>query len=723
VQASNVQFPNAGGLQTKLPQLPSNANIATNLTVDRQTGGWSTRVGYEKFDPDLTTGYSPWTSTGPVTSLHVNQGLSNGARQMIMYEADGGLHLAYDIAGLLIVRTVASNRHQPQPTEAGAWFTDTGYGVIITNGVDRPLLVDPWPLGTSSESATSVTRTARPFGFTSPPAAPQPHKIIQMPPSPPASSNSTGGGAVTLWATTNADSMPDSGAWGMGFAGNTGVVPDNTSLYSWAVSFVSETGSESPLSTVGTAEWTLSAGAQGFRHCAAVAIPLGPPGTVARKLYRTNNYSSDTVAYTPGDNTLYYLDTVRNNIDELYFDAIRQPPGAQGGVAPTSALPAPRARFSAMFAGCLWLDGGVTDSTTMYFSKPGLIEQFEAPDYIQLPGTGGGVTALHGSYTNLIVFRENSIDVVRGDYTNGFKVTTISMGITCRAPHSIADVPGLGTVFLAQDGVYVLTGGLEGGATINVINLTSGMDAVTRRITSDCTPRAQGVFSTKLREYHVYFPVDGSDRPNLGLVLHLDLLEQGGGLSPWSLREDFPVGAMDVLHDGTVVFGHNTGSEASGNNPETGLFVLSHKRALGVTYEEDVCVLAGPPTSTYRSAWYNFGSARDKTRPSRVILNILTTGSAVIGLKWLKDFDSTVTSEAQYIAQPPDSAKLPVFDEAIIGTDRLRDMRLVPIAVDCAVQSASWFCFEVETTDDIVLVGFEYEFSSVGTTTRPGKTR
>ena len=41
----------------------------------------------------------------------------------------------------------------------------------------------------------------------------------------------------------------------------------------------------------------------------------------------------------------------------------------------------------------------------------------------------------------------------------GFTVSTISDSVTCRAPHSIATVPGLGVVVLARDGVYALTGG------------------------------------------------------------------------------------------------------------------------------------------------------------------------------------------------------------------------------------------------------------------------
>ena len=102
----------------------------------------------------------------------------------------------------------------------------------------------------------------------------------------------------------------------------------------------------------------------------------------------------------------------------------------------TGPLPAPRARFSALFGGCLWLDGGIDDGLTLYYSAPGLIEQFGAADFIQLSSEGGAITGLFQNYTTLLVFRERGIDVVTGSYPN-FQVSTISNSITCKSPHTI----------------------------------------------------------------------------------------------------------------------------------------------------------------------------------------------------------------------------------------------------------------------------------------------
>ena len=54
------QTPLAGGVATRLPQNPQDANVCQNLIVDKSTGGWSTRIGYERFK----LGGSSWSPSG-----------------------------------------------------------------------------------------------------------------------------------------------------------------------------------------------------------------------------------------------------------------------------------------------------------------------------------------------------------------------------------------------------------------------------------------------------------------------------------------------------------------------------------------------------------------------------------------------------------------------------------------------------------------------------------
>lgn len=716
---SQYQTPLAGGVATRLPQNPQDAGVLQNWTLDRVSGGWSSRVGYEQYRTGQND-WAPFETTGPIYALHVAQQLAGGARQAVLFEADGKLQLYYDAAGVPALRTLQSGRHMPTPTEAGAWFTDTPYGTVVTNGVDRPILVNPWPLGNVAEASTAIGRCVRPFGFSSLPSSPEPLRVNPMPkPAGNVYNPTILGSALTLWCLSNPMAISDGGRWGLGFATNmaTGNQPgDKQALFGYVVSFITSTGSEGPASEMATISWGLPSDAEGHRHAVGLRLPIGPEGTVARKLYRTKNYSDDYVYQ--GDTTLYSVDVIRNNAEELFFDAVRT--GDLNQPRPelaTGPLPAPRARFSGLYGGCLWLDGGIDDGLSLYFSAPGLIEQFGAANFVQLSSEGGSITGLFGSYTNLLVFRERGIDVVTGDYANGFQVSTISNSVTCLSPHTIAAVPGLGVVFLGVDGVYGLTGGIEGGAIADLVNLTLGQDELLQQMTPDCTPKAVAVFSASERQYQLYVPTQGSDRPDLGLVLHLDRLAllDSQRLSPWSTRTGFPVGALATRADGTILFGHHTGAEAASTDSQRGLFVLSGKRARGSVVLVDEMTWRTPPTSIYRSAWWSAGDAQLQKQVSYVTILVMTTGDAPITVRHFKDFDLVPVSERTYLAQPPDADVLPSLDKTTLGQTTYKPERYVPLRYSVAHHSAAWFCFEVETTADIIIVGHEYEFTTKGT--------
>jgi hypothetical protein len=716
---SQYQTPLAGGVATRLPQNPQDAGRLQNWTLDRVSGGWSSRVGYEQYRTGEND-FDPFGSVGPVYALHVAQQLAGGARQAVLFEADGKLQYYYDAAGVPSLRVLQADRHIPTPTEAGSWFTDTPYGTIVTNGVDRPVLVNPWPLGSAAESSAAITRCVRPFGFATLPTSPEPLRVNPMPaPSGGSFDPTILGSALTIWCPSNPLAISDGGRWGLGFANNKAggaADGDKEALFNYVVSFVSDTGSEGPASEVGTIAWGLTAQAEGFRHAVGVRLPIGPPGTVARKLYRTKNYSDDYVYQ--GDTTLYLVDVIRNNAEDLFFDAIKTADLTlpKPDIA-TGPLPAPRARFSALYGGCLWLDGGIDDGLSLYYSAPGLIEQFAATSFIQLSSEGGAVTGLFGSYTNLLVFRERGIDVVTGSFAEGFKVTTISNSVTCLSPHTIAAVPGLGVVFLATDGVYGLTGGLEGGAITDLVNLTVGQDELLEQVTPDCLPRAVATFSASERQYQVYIPTQGNDRPNRGLVLHLDRLAliDSLRLSPWSTRQGFPVGAIATRADGTVIFGHHTGAEAGGTDSQRGLFVMSGKRTLGSSVVDDVMTDAGPPTSVYRSAWWAAGDPQLQKQINYVTVWMMTTGNVSVTMRHYKDFDLVPVEERTYLMQPPDASTLPALDSAVLGSGSYTKARLVPLRYSIAHQSAAWFCFEIQTTSDVILVGHEYGYTTKGT--------
>jgi hypothetical protein len=718
VEAELFQVPLAGGLEGEIQKNPANAGLLTNWRIDRQTGCWSTRLGYEPFEIGPFTSWSPFSNVGPVYGLHVGQGLGNGGRQHILYEHDGQLDLLYcAVGGTDLVRTLATRRSIPAPNEAGPWFTDTAYGTVVTNGRDRPVIVRPWPLGNASESASTISQCIRPFGFDSAPSPPSPHPVVPLV-SPSLSSVATGGGATSLWCPSQPKAIAAGGLWGLGIA--RGNENGDESLYGWAVSYISDTGSEGPRSEIASTSWDLENGMSGYRYAASLQIPTGPTGTVARKVFRTDNYSDDGA--TPGDTTMYLVGLVRNNVDALFFDA--RGSADLGQPVPdvlTGPLPAPRARFSAMYAGCLFLDGGIDDPFALFFSAPGLIEQFAPAAVLSLASQGGGITGLFGHYNTLLVFRERGIDVVQGDYATGFQVATYSTSISCVSPHSIQAVPGLGVVFLARDGVYVFTGGFQGGSVGDLVLLSGGIDELIENLTADCLPQARAIYSAMWREYQLYIPYQGNDRPNIGLILHTDRL--GAEESAWSIREGFPVGSLATLYDGTVLFGHNTGVQGLNNNAEQGLFVLSGLRTLGAAIVNDAYVAGAAPVSTYQSAWIDFGDPRLQKQVLSVTLWVMTTGTTpTITLSWLKDYGITPTAERTYQSQPPDAAALPVFDLALLDDGAVYSReRMVPIRFSVATMSCSVFAFRVSTQSDLLLYGWEIEYTSKGIATIHGR--
>jgi hypothetical protein len=716
----------AGGLEEQLPQQPANAEQVENWRLDRRSGGWSSRLGYEPFRPGNQGTWDPFASDGPVYGLHCAQALAGGARQHLLYCEGGNLCLLYEAraTGVAPQKVVMqSGRSVPAPTEPGPTFLDTPHGTVVCNGYDRPVLVKPWPLsGDSIEASSTISQCIRALGFEANPAPPTPRRVQPMPVSV-ASSTGTGGGAVTLWCLADTEAVSDGGRWGIGFKENTGSAPGQQTLVSYACSFITDTGSEGPRSTLATTTWELENGANGFRYATALTLPYGPAGTVARKVYRTANYSDD--AAVPGDTTLYFVGLIRNNVDDVFFDAASS--AALDEPAPlvnAGPFPAPRARFSAMFRQCLFLDGGVDDAYTLYYSAPSRIEQFSVLQSLELGSEGGGITALYGDYTLLVVFRERGIDVVQGDYVAGFTVSTIDRTVEVKAPHSVQRVPGLGVLFLASDGVYAVTGGLQGGAVLDIVKLSAGYEDTIARITPDCQARAVSVYSAARREYQLYVPTDGNDRPDLALVLHTDKLQRSPDVSPWSTRTGFPVGAITTTQAGEVVFGHNTGNETGNNTSERGLFVISGRRSMGGTLSADVVPVFQPgaaPTSTYRSAWNDFGDPQLLKQVQYVTVWVMTTGNPQVTLRWYKDFSLTATTERTYVMQPPDSSALAVYDSAVLGVASYRNERMVPLRYAVAVQSCAHFAFEIETSDDIVLIGFEYGYTVKGTEVARGR--
>ena len=708
------------GISEILPQTPDAATKMVNFTIDPKTGGWDNRVGYEKFFPNSTL-YEPFNDTERIQSLYV-WSTHNGARVYHLYESAitgaATCTLKYTV-GHVHVTTGAgtidldSNRSIPLSNEPGTVYSPMGRFLVITNGYDSPIKFD-------GDQVTGL-------GWSKIPGPPVPYPVGQV-------DTSTGtpdyGSLMPLtgWLGTNTI-VPAQGTLAgiTAFYGLGDATLDSVNTYKWKITWVNSAGSESPISPAsGVSTWTRPSKNPNFvvdlRHAVYLSnIAVGPPGTVARRIYRTKNLRESPEV--GADEVYYFVKEINNNTETNFIDWM--PDAAINNLGPFDGdsvlLPTLAPRMSASFKGVLFIDGGLEDPTKLFYSKPGQPDSYAASAYFDMGmRDGGGIVGMVSFYNQLIVFRENAIDMVKGDPVTGFKIVPIAEGVGTNAPGSITVVKELGVLFLGRDGIYQISGVLAGGDTVRIQKISTGLMKTIDRISLSTMPRAVAAYSPKWREWHCYVPVDGESIPSLGIVLHLDNGE-------WSHREGFPVGAISTTPSGDFVFGNNVGKAlGSTTDFECGLFVISRKRSSGYTTPlipdgGTVTVDKGPPTSTYKSAWLDFGSSQQKKFVKYVYVYALTRGDNAIPMTYYMDFGDSGTESSPVKMQRPDHTDQDVYGTGSWGSATWEEPYLTEIRYPIAQKGTSHFSFEIETTNDMIIIGYSVEFSSNETKTIRGK--
>jgi hypothetical protein len=705
VKGATLYGEGIGGLHERQPQPLSVASEAVNLTVDQRTMGWSTRVGYEAYRVDPLFGVAPYAAVQRVDSLFVFQELPGSMRYVILFESAGTLYLQHESGGSVSIHPLATNRAVPSPSTVASQYTAVAGGVLVTNGFDAPVFIRPWPL---VDPLNGKSNSIRPFGVLGA-AAPS---VLRVRAAQQASSTARPAGSTSLWVAQHTRSMPSWTAdqFGLGFARSTGTAPGTprSNEYAWQVSYVTDTGSEGLLSTAVKTEWETE-GIDRYRYACMLEVPPGPLGTVARRIYRSRNYSDDT--NTDGQAERYFVYELTNNAESLVIDGYQT--AALGALAPQAtslvAFPATTARFATMFNGSCWLDGGYNEPRTVFYSATGKPEEFSAPGYLTLRGNAGSITGLYPYYGVLLVWREDGIDAVVPNGLGGYRALPITKGVQCVAPDSADEVPNAGVMFAATDGVYLLSGAVAEGAVVDVRRVSDSIQDTWSRVTQECLSRAVGRYSPLTREYHLYVPADGSDRPSLGLVWHVDK-------EAWTLREGFPVGSLDRLPSGNLVFGVNSPAI------EKGLFVISSRRTTGRRQDGQVYVDGPPPLSKWKSPWLSMTSPQSKKQVQYVTVWVQTTGTVPVTVRVYKDWERLFYSERSYEAQPADAQQMPVLSSVVLDSGvPWERVQAVPLRVAVAVQSCSWFSFEIETSDDLTLVGWSVDYQERGTMTIEGR--
>jgi hypothetical protein len=685
VKLSNLKTPNLKGIDQRIPAPKATAALMENWRSDWETGGWTNRLGYEKLLTSTST-FAPFVTFGRIDSVFLWSERSAALRWLLM-ETGGALYLVNYVRDAAML--LEDNRPKPAIDSVPTSYVPLANGIIIANG-QRVRRFNGWPLDLS---VSTIIPRLLDLAYVN-------HGYELIPPAP------------SPWGVDEKDDLYD-----MDLASRTTVATgnetqdkglgtlstDTTHEFRYRMSFVDQTGSESALSPPSTAvSWTTPASGTTYRKVVALDIDTGPPGTVARRLYRTQ-YNTDT---------FQFVVEIPNNVERMYYDSV--PGTALGAEAPSdlTPMPCPNARFVAQAANCTFFDGGPANPTAIFYSMPGTPAQFSVLDYFYVGGDGGDVTGLAGFYNSVVVFRERQIDVITGTYPD-FSIDAMLLDAGGDAPQTTQAVPGHGIVFLSNDGVYSLTGGLEGGSEAKIDLISGPIQGYIKRINRAVSAKSVAVLCRRWKEYQLWVPLDGADDISVGLIYHYDRKE-------WTVRTGWPVACVTSTPEGDVIFGHRIGANGS-NNAESGLFVMSGARQMGYTKKGENFVPGGVPTSVYLSRLEDMGDSVDKKHLRYVYVNQMTAGSNTTPVQAEADRGLVVNVGPALASQPADRALLPVFGSGLENESGVWDTSTwaqpVPIDVrySLVLDGAGYTQFRLSTTNDLVLTG--YTLGVVGSTT------
>lgn len=290
--------------------------------------------------------------------------------------------------------------------------------------------------------------------------------------------------------------------------------------YRWRMTFITDTGSESPLSDFTEAFWTNLSDTTNGRFSPFLFLPKGPPGTVARRIYRTINLLNLELAES--DSQYFFVKQIDDNVTQNYIDITPDAlltfsaPGFENSVVIPSGW-----RYAASWNGRMFLANTEDRPTRIIYSEPGLPEQFRATSYFDgAVRSGGRITGLFPYYDVLLVFRETGIDVIRSGPDGSLTIGALVERVGTTATDTITSVEGVGVMFLSYDGVYQLSGGLYGGSSVSVKKISDGIAEEMRRINRAALPRAKAAYSSLEKEWWCQFASDDVDIPSRGIVYH-----------------------------------------------------------------------------------------------------------------------------------------------------------------------------------------------------------
>ena len=654
------------GMDQRWNVKPNSATSIRDMTWNDQDA-WERAGGYSRLIHDYTTGgkesvkvlTNTYTNSSAPVSLHwfSNHG---GALQYLVYETAGGALRYFNgstapQSGQETIRDVedreisggssAPSRTIPTTPWEGTTFCTFSGRLYMVNGFDSPLVFD----GKKADRA----------GFSHAPDVP----LIEF--------------------SGDKSMIKASSIWGLGYGGADGSkdVPSIDAAYAYKVTFLNERGQESPASvTSGTLSWTnkshsdiIDPSVTKVRALITVHIPLGPPGTVARRVYRTQDLrdADGKLRDTSYGSNFYYLTEIQDNETKVFLDVRRDT--SLGSVLVETSLGAwpYSSNQMASFKGTMFLSTTQNDNLVQY-SAPGYPEVMPVDNVIDLSdSSSGSITGLYGMKNALVVFKERGIYLIKGDPQNGFFGQTLTKDVGCTAPRSIREVPGVGLVFLASDGIYLLQGALENtGTPTGIVKISQPIRKLIRKINFSATKNVRSVVYHKDREYWLFVPLIGETRPTLVLKFHYEV-------GAWSFSENYPCrGAVETEdHRGYLIFASDYSSQTDGPK---GLYVYSKGFAdKGGDYSIE---------PKYETANLSLGSAFDNFALMRIQAQIIGYGANNLSLNFTTNRDNTTALESAKTSPQKrvlEDELMPVYGTATWdGGSNYVSVRPIPVRFD-----------------------------------------
>jgi len=691
------QFVQLGGINRILTPKIGDAETVLNCRMSVE-GGWMGNVGFQSWWRNP----SSWTVSETTLQKYFEKKVDScyqwkrqGSNDVYTFvEQNGVLYYVLGNKGQGTTYTgafyendivvVDSDRYIPKLGDTGSQYVNLGRHLLIINGRDRAILF-------------SGDRLFRDFGFALGSPTVSPYDI-----DPEYFNNKV------LSATAIA--FNKSTVFGLG-----GVTENERYVYQYKMTTISDLGAESPLSGEQEVSWTIP-NAQDKRYGVALDLPLGDVGTVARRIYRTKEINSSGGLF-------YFVTQIDENSSRFYIDTmpdkylVDESPRSTASTSINTNF-----RVGENWDNRLWLAEG----TRIIYSDSGIFEQFGATNYFEL-GTfqGGDIIQLQSFYNSLIVFRESAINIISFN-NNGFNISTVTNTIGTTAPNSIVVIPQLGIIFMNEQGVYILTGGLNGGASLKVQKISFGIDDLLNRVNTSMIHKTIAAYSPVEREVWIHFPSDDSVIPDTGIVFH-----SMTGTPFWSIRTAFANvdkaywSALTTTIDGLFLLGNapewtiTAGQTTKKFGP---LQVMTNSNNWGQSCTIDsigsgnaVLTITDTtnPGHTWESEWYGFAQNSVKVRFYSVELRLMSYGDNSFEFFYSTDYSYTenvttaqkqarsetvftVNEDAVFGAADATVTKVPFT----VNSSYIADGRLITLRYDVNTQLCDQFKFGIRTTND-----------------------